>query len=390
MMNKILLTSTTILAMGLLAACGAVTDWFTKKSDELTFEPLAEFLPEFEPQIVWSVDTGAGTGDSNYSDLAAWIQGDMIVAVDHEGKVNSYDIQTGRQLWQTDLDEPLITGAGGGDSLILAGTGEGDLFALDEKSGTVLWQKKQTSEILAPAKASQGVVIVSTADGRISGLSVENGAHIWVYQRDVPLLSLRGDSEPVVAGDMVLAGCAGGKLVALSIVDGKLMWQTSIAVARGRTELDRLVDIDSSPVVVNDKAYVVAYHGKVAALELMSGQKVWSRDMSSRSGLDVAIGDAVYVGDDSDQIWALQDETGDALWRQTGLLKRKLSAPIVAGNYVIVGDIEGYTHWISRQDGRFIARKKVADAAINSKPIIKNGLVFITATDGTLTALRIQ
>ena len=387
-MNKMWRVYIMMTVMMVLSACSTMSDWFTKETDESPPEELVEFLPEFEPEIIWSVDTGGGTGDNKYSDLAAWIQGDMIVVVDYEGEVSSHHTQTGKRLWQTDLDQPVVAGVGGGDGLILVGTEEGTLFALNEEDGKVRWQKTLTSEILAPAKAGQGIVVVRTADGRMSGLSVAEGADIWVYQRNVPLLSLRGDSEPVIVGDTVIAGCAGGKLVALSLLDGKVIWEKSVAMPRGRTELDRVVDIDSVPVVVADRVYAVAYHGEIAVLDFISGNTLWSRAMSSRSGLDVASGDAVYVSDDLGNIWALQDETGHALWRQTKLLRRQVSAPTVVGNYIIVGDFEGYAHWISREDGRFVARKKVTDHAINSKPVVKDGQVFVNAIDGTLTAFR--
>lgn len=375
----------------LLIACGAtetVTGWLT---DEVYVAPpseLVEFSQEFEPVVAWSVNTGDGA--SEYSDLSAWIQGSMIVAVDNEGEVSSYEKTTGRQLWQADFDLPVTTGVGGGDGLILVGTQEGEVLALDETSGELRWRKKISSEILAPPKASLNVVVVRTADGRLTGLAVADGAVLWNYQRAVPLLSLRGTGAPVLADDKVITGYANGKLVALSISDGKVVWEKSIAVPRGRSELDRIVDIDSDPVVKDGKVYVVTYHGNVAAVSLESGRTLWTREASSRTGLDAAVGDSVYVSDDSDYVWAFQDGSGDALWRQTRLLRRTISAPVIVGQNVLVGDFEGYVHWISRKDGRFVARLQVSDSAIRSKPVVNDGLVYVTAVDGTLTALRIQ
>lgn len=374
-----------------LMACGAtetVTGWLT---DDVYVAPpseLVEFSQEFEPVVAWSVNTGDGA--SEYSDLSAWIQGSMIVAVDNEGEVSSYEKTTGRQLWQADFDLPVTTGVGGGDGLILVGTQEGEVLALDETSGELRWRKKISSEILAPPKASLNVVVVRTADGRLTGLAVADGAVLWNYQRAVPLLSLRGTGAPVLADDKVITGYANGKLVALSITDGKVVWEKSIAVPRGRSELDRIVDIDSDPVVKDGKVYVVTYHGNVAAVSLESGRTLWTREASSRTGLDAAVGDSVYVSDDSDYVWAFQDGSGDALWRQTRLLRRTISAPVIVGQNVLVGDFEGYVHWISRKDGRFVARLQVSDSAIRSKPVVNDGLVYVTAVDGTLTALRIQ
>lgn len=374
-----------------LSGCGTVdtvSEWLT---DDVYVAPpaeLVEFSQEFDPEVAWSTNTGDGA--SEYSNIGAWLQGNKIVAVDNEGEVSSYEQATGRQLWQKDFDVPVTTGVGGGEGVIFVGTQEGEVLALDEQNGELRWRKKLSSEILAPPKAAQSVVVVRSADGRLTGLSVNDGTVLWNYQRAVPLLSLRGTGAPVIADDKVITGFANGKLVALSIADGKVVWEKSIAVPRGRSELGRIVDIDSDPVVKEGKVYVVTYHGNVAAVSLDSGSILWTREASSRSGLDAAVGDSVYVSDDSDYVWAYQDGSGDALWRQTRLLRRRISAPVIVGENVLVGDFEGYVHWISRKDGRFVARLQVADAAIRSKPVVTDDLVFITAIDGTLTALRIQ
>ncbi len=369
----------------LLTACS----WFEDEVYVALPSELVEFTPEFEPTIAWSTDTGSGAGD-DYSQLGAWLQGDAIIAVDYEGDVTSYASMSGKTLWQAGLDVPVATGAGGGDGLVLIGTKKGQLIALDELSGEVKWKKQLTSEILSPAKAAHGVVVARTADGRLTGLSSEDGTRLWSYQRAVPLLSLRGAGEAVISGEMVISGYANGKLVALSLNDGVVVWETSVAVPRGRTELDRLVDIDSTPVIADDVVYVVAFHGRLAGVSLNSGRVLWYRDFSSRTGLDVDPGYSVYVSDESDYVWSVQDGSGDALWRQTRLLRRKVTAPVIVGENVIVGDFEGFVHWISREDGRFVARKRIADEAIRSKPVVKDDLVFVTASDGTLTAFRIK
>jgi len=388
-MVKMLRLSIALAIIAMLTACNTIIGLLEDPVYELPPTELTEFTPEFEPKIVWSADPG-GSDDDYLNDLAAWIQGEMIVAIDYEGEVSSYDVQTGHRLWEADLDVPITTGPGGGEGLILIGTQYGDIFALDEKSGEVKWQVKLSSEVLAPPKAEMGVVVVRTSDGGLTGLSTTDGNILWEYQNTVPLLSLRGASAPVLAEDKVIAGFANGKLAVLLVADGTVVWEQKVAVARGRTEMDRLVDIDADPVVVDGVVYAVAYHGQLAAYDLDSGQKLWSREMSSRKGLDVAPGEAIYISDEDDYVWSVQDGSGDALWRQTRLLRRRISAPIIAGDHVLVGDFEGYVHWISREDGRFVARKEIADGAIRSKPIMKDDLVFITGTDGSLTALRVQ
>ena len=370
-----------------LNGCGTVKGWLQEESYELPPTELIEFNAEFVPVKVWATDTGNGS-KSDYSDIAVWLQSGMAVVVDYEGDVHAYNAETGKGLWKISLDVPVITGAGGGDGLILIGTAEGELFALNETNGQLVWKQQLTSEVLAPPKAAQGVVVARTADGKMRGFSITDGTVLWSYQRKVPLLSLRGASAAVLADGKVIAGYANGKLVALSIQDGQVIWEKSVAIPRGRSELDRLVDIDSDPVIKEGVVYAVAYHGQVAAFDLESGQKLWSRDMSSRSGLDVAEDNSVYISDDQDYIWALHGE--NALWRQTRLLRRKVTAPVVVGDQVVVGDFEGYVHWISRDDGRFVARTKISDSAIRSKPVVKNGLLYILANDGELIVFRIQ
>ncbi len=370
-----------------LTACSTVNDWLSDETYETPPEKLVAITPEFEPQIVWSKDTGDGTGD-DYTNLSSWIQGTAIFSIDHTGKLTALDLQSGQLRWDMDLDTHIEAGVGGGDGIILVGTAKGELIAIDEKKGGVLWRAQLSSEILAPAKAAQGVAVARSADGKIAAFSVKDGSVLWTYQRTVPLLSLRGVSEPVIAGNKVIAGFANGKLVALSLREGAVLWEANVAVPRGRTELDRLVDIDSAPVVRDDVVYIVAYHGQLAAFDLDSGQRLWARDMSSRAGLDVVPGEAVYVTDDSSNVWALQDGTGDALWRQTRLLRRKVTAPVIIGDMLFVGDFEGYLHGLAREDGRFVARKKISDAAIRSQPLVQNNTLYVTAADGTVTALR--
>ena len=381
---KNIVVFTSLLAV---SGCGTVKGWLEEETYEAPPAELVEFTAEFTPVKLWSTDTGGGS-DSDHSDIAIWLQSEMAIAVDYEGDVRAYNATTGRSVWQASLDVPVITGAGGGEELIFIGTQKGEIIALDETNGDVLWRQQLTSEVLAPPKAAHGVVVARTADGKMRGLSITDGSVLWNYQRKVPLLSLRGASAAVLVDDNVIAGYANGKLVALSITDGQVIWEKSVAVPRGRSELDRLVDIDSDPVIKEGVVYAVAYHGQVAAFDIENGQKLWARDMSSRSGLDVAADNNVYVTDDEDYVWALQGR--NALWRQTRLIRRKLTAPVVVGDQILVGDFEGYVHWISRDDGRFVARAKISKSAISSKPVVKDDIVYVLANDGELTAFRVQ
>lgn len=371
-----------------LSGCGMVEHLFVEEVYEAPPSELTEFTPEFKTDVLWESDAGDGSGKTD-SKLGIWWQNGKIFAVDHEGEVNVFSADNGRRLWDTDLDKAVVTGAGGGMNMVLIGTQKGDLIALNEESGEQLWRSRLTSEVLAPPRGADGIVVARTADGRVSGLASDTGEVKWTYQRNVPLLSLRGAGAPVIADNKVIAGYDNGKLVALSLTDGKVLWEKSVAVPRGRTELDRLVDIDADPVVINDTVYVVTYQGNAAGVDLSTGQTLWSREMSSQTGLDAVYGDAVFVTDDEGNVWAVQDGSGDALWRQTRLVRREVTGPAVAGDYVVVGDLEGYLHWIARDDGRFVARQQITDAAIRTKPLVVDGVIYVTAADGTVAAVQV-
>ena len=376
------------LSLTILTACSTVGDWFAEESYEEPPEPLTEFASEFNAKVLWDKGVNDGAGEKKL-DLTSWWQNNKIFAVDHEGEVTALNAETGREIWDADLDFNVVTGIGGGMEAVYVGSDKGLLVALNEADGKELWRTQLTSEVLAPATSANGIVVSRTSDGRVTGISADDGKVIWSYQRAVPLLSLRGAGRPVIAGDTVIAGYDNGKLVALTLNDGKVIWEKSIAIPRGRTELERLVDIDADPVVIEDTAYVVTYQGQLAVVDINSGRVSWSRDMSSQIGLDAAYRDAVYVTDDQGYVWAVQDGSGDALWRQTRLLRRQVTAPAIAGNYIVVGDFEGYIHWIARDDGRFVSRQQLSDGPIYSKPLVINGIVYVTAADGSLSALRV-
>lgn len=372
----------------MLTGCSVVENLLVEEVYEAPPTELTEFTAEFAPEIIWDASAGEGAGETK-NDLGAYWQNGKIFSVDYEGEVSAFSADNGRRVWETELDVRVIAGIGGGMDMVLVGTQKGQLIALDEADGSERWRTRLTSEVLAPPTAADGIVISRTADGRVTGIAADTGEVQWSYQRAVPLLSLRGAGAPVIADNKVIAGYDNGKLVALSLRDGKVVWEKSVAVPRGRTELERLVDIDATPVIKNDTVYVVTYQGNVSGVDLNSGQIMWSRDMSSQRGLDAVYADAVYVTDDEGNVWAVQDGSGDALWRQTRLVRRQVSAPVVAGDYIVVGDYEGYLHWLARNDGRFVARQEVADAAIRSKPLVKDGVIYITAADGSISAVRV-
>lgn len=321
-----------------------------------------------------------------YLALIPAVDGGRVYAADLEGEVEAIDAASGDVIWSVDLDVPASGGPGVGEGLVLVGTGNGEVLALAAADGALVWRTRVSSEVLAPPLAARGIVVVRTGDGKIVGLSVGDGSRLWVYDRTVPALTLRGTSTPALVGDGVVAGFDSGRLVALTIADGQAAWEATVAVPRGRSELERMVDIDADPLVVGNVVYTVTYQGQLAALDLASGSVLWRREMSAHSGF--AADDAnLYLTDATSHVWAMERTSGASVWRQTRLERRDLTAPAVIGRHLAVADFEGWVHWLRAEDGEIVARVDVGDAVI-ARPVASDGVLFVYERDGTLTALR--
>lgn len=318
----------------------------------------------------WKFTSGEGVSD-HYLKLKPVFNKGTGYVVDYKGHLQSFNIQNGKILWDVYLNVPASGGLTLSNGKILLGTSKGEVIALDINNAKELWRSQLSSEILSAPATSQNIVVAKTVDGRVYGLNIENGLQSWIYDRSVPLLTLRGSSAPLINNDIVLIASDSGKLSALTLKDGKLLWETTIAIAKGRNELERIIDMDVDPVVVDDVVYAAGYQGRIAAVKIGSGEIIWSRDFSSYSGLYV---DAfrVYVTDAMGQVWAMNRYNGSTLWRQEKLLRRKLTAPAIHGDYLVVGDYDGYLHWLNRDDGKLIARKKINNSnVIDDEPTDK-------------------
>jgi outer membrane protein assembly factor BamB len=231
--------------------------------------------------------------------------------------------------------------------------------------------------------------VVRTIDGRFIGLDTESGERLWIYTYTVPALTLRGTAAPLLAQGVAITGLDTGKLLVLSLQDGTPVWEKRIAPPQGRTELERLVDIDAEPRVMDSVLYIVTYQGNVTAIDLRNGNTLWSRDFSSYSGLDVDTRQ-VYITDDNDTVWALDRRSGGTLWKQTALNRRTLSTPVVNGNYVVVGDFEGYLHWLDTTDGRLVGRVRADKEGIAAAPVVRDNILYVLSNRGTLSAFQLE
>lgn len=376
-MRQLLLTS----ALGLLIACGA-------KSTVEPPAPLVDFSPTAQVKRVWSKQVGRGDSKRLVS-LSPLVHNDIVYVADTSGRVSALAIDNGKQIWSVETKIPIGGGVGFGDDLVLLGSKDGQVLALEPTSGASRWVSPVSSEVLAPPVALSGVVVVQTIDGKIFGLSSRNGSQLWMQQRTEPSLSLRGTSSPIISRGMTLSGFASGKIVAFEIDSGRLVWERTVAYPRGSSEVDRLVDVDSTPLLVGGTLFAASFQGNIVAIDMRTGRTLWSRDVSTYTGMD-ADQQNIYLTDESGNVLALDQATGTSLWRQDKLRARLLNAPTLVAEYVAVGDLGGYVHWLSKDTGQFAARMRVMDGAIRSRGVAVGSTLFVQGQKGQLAALQIR
>jgi outer membrane protein assembly factor BamB len=305
------------------------------------------------------------------------------------GEVTGFDVSSGKTQLQIEAGARVTGGVGGGGGLVLLGTGKGEILAFDT-TGKALWKTQLSSEVLARPVAEDGIVVARTADGRIYGLDAATGKSRWLYQQRIPALSVRTHAGVVVQRGGVFAGFPGGRLVALALPSGIVGWEAVVALPRGTTELERVADITSLPVIDFPRICAVAFQGRVACFDVQRGTPMWARDMSSVAGLGVGARH-LYVTDDRSAVLALDKTSGASVWRQDKLAGRIVSAPLALGRHVVVGDLEGYVHLLSSEDGSFAARIATDGSAISAPPIALGSSSFLVQTrDGGIFAITIQ
>ena len=375
----------------LLSGCSTISGWTNSLlggSDNA--EPPAPLVDIADPvplKELWSTRVGVGL-DKQFVNLAPFVYEDRLYIADRKGRVMALDAQTGKEMWQVKTDAALSAGPGAGSGLVLLGTSDAEVLALSDEDGALRWKAEVSSEVLSVPQVDIDKVIVQTADGNIAALAVDSGEQLWINDRSVPVLTLRGTSTPAVEGGLVVAGFANGKLVGLTAAKGITVWEVSIAIPQGRSEIDRLVDIDGDPVIVGGVVYVTTYQGHIAVIEAQTGNQGWQRDMSSHVGLGVDFSQ-VYVTDAESNVWALSRSTGASEWKQDELAHRKVTAPAPFEDYVAVGDLEGYVHLLSRYDGRIAARALVDSKGIQEKPLVRNGILYVYGNSGKLSAFAL-
>lgn len=374
----------------LLSGCGSMNplNWF---GSEEPSDPPAE-LVKMDNQIairqLWSSSLGDGTDEKRVKLGIAYDLG-RLYAVAREGEVAAFDADSGRKVWEVDTELEISGGPGVGDGLLLIGTSDAELVALNVENGEEKWRARVSSEILSVPKISQGVAVVHTVDGKLFGFDALDGRQIWIYDRSVPVLTLHGSSSPVIVGGIVICGFSSGKLVGLDLASGQVGWETNLSIPSGRSELERMVDIDGDPLVVGRAVFVTSYQGHMAAVSIESGQVYWRKKLSSFVGPG-ADRRSLYIADAQGQVLSIQPNSGASIWKNSDLLNRWLSPPVVLDAYVVVGDFEGYLHWIATSDGRLLGRIRVGNGPVSSTPVVHGERLFVYADDGTIAAMTVQ
>ncbi len=372
----------------LLSGCSSLMFWQSDDDKALAPAKLQSFNEEVRLRELWSRNTGRGQ-DPLYASLEPAIHGEMIFTADDRGRVTAMNRDNGRVLWESRLDRPLGGGVGAGGGLVLVGDLRGSLFALDMATGAQRWRAQLNTELLSAAAANNQVVVAQALDARLVGLSTATGEILWQYTTDAPALTLRGTSNPVLTDNVAIAGFANGRVIAVNPTTGATLWENRVALPSGRTELERVVDIDGNPILVGDVLFVTSYQGRAAAITRGTGRALWYQDMSSHHG-PAHGADQVYISTAIGEVVALAANTGQLLWTNDQLLRRGLTPPAFVGGTVVVGDEDGYLHALSPQDGRLVGRTRVDRGGLKVSMASDGRTLYVLSNNGRLTAYRVE
>ncbi|PXX91692.1 outer membrane protein assembly factor BamB [Marinobacter vulgaris] len=371
-----------LLVVALLAGCSA-NDTFEQPA------PVPEISASVELENVWTMYVGEGHGD-NFLYLAPLNAGETLYAASAEGEIWSVKPENGEVVWYQDLEEEIIAGVGGDQGNLYLVTRDAQLKALSRQNGTELWQQPLPNEALASPQSNGRLVVVQTIDGKVLAFDTTSGERAWQYNSDVPVLSMRAAASPLVGADLVLASLANGKLMAISAETGQPIWQYEVGQPQGRTELERLVDVASEPLILESAALVVGYQGKLALVDLQSGQEIWSRQESSLQSPMIGDGNIFIAGADGD-ITAYRGSDRRELWVQDKLSWRQPTQPIVYGDYLLVGDYEGYIHMLSLEDGTLEGQREFDDEGLRVPfQRLQNGNLLVYGNSGKMSVLKIR
>jgi outer membrane protein assembly factor BamB len=349
---------------------------------------LVNFPAKLPVKKLWGEGVGGGKKQLVLRlGLGPAVDNGVVFAASHKGEVLAASLDTGRHLWVKKLKIPISAGPGAGAGLVVVGSSKGTVVTLDGATGRELWRARLNSELLSAPAINEKIVVIRSVDGRLHGLDAHTGKELWSVEQQVPRLSLRGTATPVIVKEVAICGFDNGKVMAVSLNNGDTVWDAALASPHGRTELDRLIDIDSTVRVVGDNVFAAGFQGRTAMLALDSGQIWWGHDMSSYRGLAVD-DDNLYVTQSDGIVVALRQRDGSELWRNQKLKLRRLSTPVLTSTAVAVADFQGYLHWLDKTTGELVARERVAKERVSNAPVAVGETVVVLTDSGKLAAFR--
>ncbi len=367
-----------------LPGCSWIRSWGDEEPGDPA--PLVDFKETLKVGKVWSTQVGDGMGKHGLN-MGPMYSSGTLFAADYKGRLVSINAETGRKNWELKTKQSFSGGPGVDESHIYMGTIDGRVVAFDRDNGDELWNAQVSSEVLVPPAAADGIVVVRCIDGRVFGLDADNGARVWIYDHSVPLLTLRGNANLLVRGGVVFVGYDDGSVVTLHLNDGTLLWSQSVITPEGRTELERLADIGQQMVIVAGDLIVSSYKKHVVSLAVDSGRLLWFKDISSATGIQVDRTN-LAVSESNGDLWLLDRRNGSTLWKQDQLTNRGLTRPAFYGKFVVVGDKEGYLHWIDSSSGEFVARKRAGKKGFADAPLNVGTTLYVLTHKGELIAYR--
>ncbi len=406
-MTLVMRVAALAMVLSLLGGCATMRGWFSsdKKKEEKPAE-LLHFDAEARIERVWRTRVGRGIGKS-FANLQPTIAAGYVIAADAFGVVEAHELDSGKRAWRTTIgdverhlggslrfwkskDRAFVTsGVGGTDDLVLIGTERGEVVALNSATGSEVWRARVSSEVLAPPAVNDEVVVLQAVDGKLTALDRNSGERLWSYDTQVPILTLRGTSAPVLAGPLAVAGFANGRLSVLNASQGNVLWEQRVMLPQGRSELERIVDVDSTPLVADNIVYAASFQGRLKAMRLNDGRTLWEHDISTYQPLARGFG-YIYVVDESDHLLAIDETTGVDVWEQPALHLRRITAPVAFSSFVAVGDADGYVHVFAQSDGRPVARRKVGGGGVIGQMLEAGGVLYGQTRNGSLFAVRIE
>ncbi|AXM13727.1 outer membrane protein assembly factor BamB [Xanthomonas oryzae pv. oryzae] len=391
-----------IAVMGLsLAGCSTVKGWFAGKDAAAKKAQEPAELVKFEPSVkvdkIWSTGVGKGEGHIGVRQRPAVADGKVYAAA-ITGGVQALDLQTGKHVWEykpkkeerndRKFKQRLSGGPGVGEGLVVIGSLSGDVIALNQADGTEKWRAKVPNEVIAAPAIAQNLVLVRSNDGRVTAFDAATGERRWFHAEEGPTLSVRGNAPIVTGPGVVFVGNDSGTLSALALQDGRPLWEQAIGVPEGRTELERMSDVDGAPVLDGTTLYATSFKNETLALEGPSGRPLWTRDHGGAGGVGVSSA-VVVVSDNAGSVWGLDKSSGAAMWSQAALARRSLTGVAIQGDYAVVGDYKGYLHWLKLSDGALAARARAGRDTLLAQPQVVDGILLVQNTDGDLTAFRL-